>query len=82
MKLSILIPSYNRPKQLYELLTGIAESNLKLPFEVVVSDDCSPKSEQIQNIIKQFEDKLYIRYFSQPKNLGEVLNKNFYLKML
>ena len=81
MKLSILIPSYNRPKQLYELLTGIAESNLKLPFEVVVSDDCSPKSEQIQNIIKQFEDsKLYIRYFSQPKNLGEVLNKNFLLK--
>ena len=40
---SILIPSYNRPEYINELLESIFLGGIE-EFEVIISDDCSPKS--------------------------------------
>lgn len=80
MKLSILIPAYNRPNELRQLLDSIAWCDLSSECEILVSDDCSPKQNQIGRVVKSMlSNGLRIRYFAQASNLGEVENKNFLL---
>lgn len=69
--ISICIPAYNRPDKLYWLLKTIDVSNTE-EIEVVVSDDFSPKREEIKNVIEKFrtEAKYKIVYHQNEKNLG------------
>lgn len=75
---SILVPSYNRPDELRRCLDSILQSDF-LGFEIIVSDDNSPRQAEVAEVVSSFEsDK--IRFFKQPLNLREPDNKNFLVK--
>lgn len=62
-KYSIIVPVYNRPDEMAELLESLACQNLK-DFEVLVMEDDSPvKSEKL---VQEYSDRLDIRYFFLP----------------
>jgi len=73
---SILVPSYNRPEYIGELIKSILNGKFK-NFEIIISDDCSPKADEIKELIRLFEEDNRVRFFLQEKNIGEVGNKNF-----
>lgn len=71
--ISIIIPVYNRPNELEELLNSLAIQTNK-DFEVLVVDDGSDqKSEKIAEL---FQEKLNIRYFYKA-NSGPGQSRNF-----
>jgi len=72
---SILIPSYNRPEYIGQLIKSAFNSGVD-DFEIIISDDKSPKQDEIENVTKKFRDKR-IKFYAQSKNIGEVGNKNF-----
>jgi glycosyltransferase involved in cell wall biosynthesis len=77
VKLSILIPAYNRPDHLDTLLFSLASQKNK-DIEIIVSDDCSPKKNEIKFVLDKYKNLIdNFIYFTQEKNLGEVGNKNF-----
>ena len=76
MMLSILITSYNRPKALEACLLAIHQLDLKIPFEVVVSDDGS-ENEQLE-LIKALEG--IDRLLTSETNTGLGANLNRGLK--
>lgn len=51
--LSICITSYNRPNELYRCLKSIDVSNVS-DIEIVISEDKSPKREEIRTVINQY----------------------------
>ena len=72
---SILIPSYNRPEYISGLLDSIFTSNFD-DFEVIISDDCSPKQQEIKKVVAQYNSTKIKTYFHQI-NSGESKNKSF-----
>ncbi len=73
MYFSIIIPVYNRPSEVYELLTSISNQTFQ-DFEVIlVEDGSSDKSDQI---VSFFQSKIPIRYFYQ-ENQGQGFARNF-----
>lgn len=81
MKYSIIIPVYNRPDELHELLQSIAlqlqdATAPALPddVEVIVVDDGSTISSQ--EVAASFASKLNIRYLSKP-NSGPGPSRNY-----
>lgn len=73
LKFSIIIPVFNRPEELKELLESLASQTYK-SFEVIVVEDGSEiKSEEV---VKSFEGKLTLFYFKKP-NSGPGLSRNF-----
>ena len=70
MKLSICIPTYNRPGQLPNCLNSIciAKQNSNLNFDVCISDNGS--NYDIRKLIDKFKDKLNIVLNINQKNLG------------
>lgn len=76
---SICIPAYNRPEELSELLASIA---VETPgdWEILVSEDCSPKRPAIVEAVSQFKREnpnLAVRLVLTPKNLGYDGNLRF-----
>lgn len=69
--ISICIPSYNRPEELYRLLKSI-DSKQKDKFEIIICEDKSPKRNDINVIVKKYisEVEYEIKYFENEKNLG------------
>lgn len=77
---SILIPSYNRP----ELLVATIESVLgqaERDFELIVSDDASPRGPEISAVVRRFESDNRFKFVPQPRNLGWSDNRNALLKL-
>ena len=72
---SILIPSYNRPNYLGLTIDSVIKSSFK-NFELIISDDNSPKSSEIKNLVKSYNDSRIV-FFNQKKNLGEANNRQF-----
>ena len=73
MLYSIIIPVYNRPQEIEELLQSLTlqtETN----FEVIVVEDGSLTT--CREIIEQYEGKLDIFYFFKP-NSGPGDSRNF-----
>lgn len=70
MKLSICIPTYNRPSQLPNCLNSIciAKQNSNLDFDVCISDNGS--NYDVRKVIDKFKDKLNINLNINEKNLG------------
>ncbi len=70
MKLSICIPTYNRPKQLPNCLNSIylAKQKTNLDFEVCISDNGS--NYDVREIVNEYKDKLSITLNVNNKNLG------------
>ena len=77
LKLSICIPTYNRPVHLENCLNAIFIAKKKLNknnlFEVCISDNGSKYN--IKKIIKKYENKLNIKFHRFKRNFG--ITKNF-----
>jgi len=72
-KYSVVIPVYNRPDELNELLKSLTLQSLK-NFDVVIVDDGS--SLPCEKIVTAYSSKLNIRYFFKP-NSGPGPSRNF-----
>ena len=75
MLLSICIPTFNRKKNLEDCLNSIliSSNNVKnFNFEVCISDNCS--DDDINSVIKNFKDKINLKFSKNEKNLGFSLN--------
>jgi glycosyltransferase involved in cell wall biosynthesis len=71
---SIIIPLYNRPDEIKELLESLQLQTYK-NFEVVVVEDGSlVKSE---DIVKNFSGKLNVRYYYKEPNSGAGFTRNY-----
>ena len=57
---SIIIPLYNRPAEIRELLDSLVQQTYK-HFEVVVVEDGS--TEKSEDIVASFRDRLEVKYF-------------------
>jgi len=78
--ISILIPSYNRPEELRGCLDSVFSQSYQ-NYEVIVSDDNSPKKELIKQVARDyrtFENVKFVFYSSNAKEPG---NKNRLIAM-
>ncbi len=73
MFFSIIIPLYNRPQEIKELLETLTLQTYK-QFEVLVIEDGS--TDDAAEIVKGFSGKLDIKYFVK-KNEGQGFTRNF-----
>lgn len=86
MFFSIIIPVYNRPQELDELLSSISKQSFR-DFEVLVIEDGSSVSSE--SVAQRFEDLIPINYISQSnqgqgfaRNVGMGLAKGDFFIML
>lgn len=63
MKYSVIIPVYNRPDEVDELLESLCRQHFE-DFEVVVVEDGSDIA--CQDVVMRYADRLDVRYFSNP----------------
>ncbi len=78
-RFSICIPAFNRPRELLELLSSIA-SEAPGDWEILVSEDGSPKRNEIVEVVNHFareHTSLTIRFLRTPENLGYDGNLRF-----
>ncbi len=73
LKYSLVIPVYNRPGEVRELLESLAVQTFP-HFEVVIVEDGSDVSSA--EVVKQFEDRLSVRYFYK-ENSGPGDSRNY-----
>ena len=74
---SIIIPVYNRPNEIDELLLSLTKQTYTGSFEVVVVEDGSQQKSAA--IVKKYRAELQIKYLSKP-NTGAGLSRNFGMK--
>ena len=74
LNFSIIIPVYNRPDELDELLSSIASQHFKEAFEVLIIEDGSDLT--AKHIVDNFKDELDINYLTKD-NSGPGLSRNF-----
>lgn len=70
---SIIIPVYNRPEEVKELLESLTKQTYT-NFEVLVVEDGSTL--KCDTITERFKDKLDLKYFYKP-NSGQGFSRNF-----
>lgn len=73
MKYSIIIPVYNRPDEVDELLQSLSEQTIK-DFEVLIVEDGSKRP--CKSVVDQYADKLNVKYFKKP-NSGPGQSRNY-----
>ncbi len=73
MLFSIIVPVYNRPNEVRELLQSLSEQNRK-NFEIVLVDDGS--EEDCESVAEKFKDRLDIKYYWK-ENTGAGLTRNY-----
>ena len=71
---SIIIPVYNRPKEINELLESLKNSNFSDDFEVVIVEDGSDITSE--KIIEIYKDALNISYYFKD-NSGPGDSRNY-----
>ncbi|MEX0594318.1 MAG: glycosyltransferase [Balneolaceae bacterium] len=73
MLFSIIVPVFNRPKEIDELLESLTKQTCT-DFEVLVIEDGSVN--RCQEIVHRYQDRLEIRYFEKP-NSGQGFSRNY-----
>ncbi|MCD0488542.1 glycosyltransferase [Pedobacter sp. MC2016-14] len=73
MFFSVIIPLYNRPQEINELLYTLTKQTY-MQFEVLVIEDGSVQD--AKDIVAQYADKLDIHYFFKP-NEGQGFSRNY-----
>lgn len=73
MKYSIIVPVYNRPEEVDELLSSLTKQSLG-NFEVIIVEDGS--SVPCKNVCEQYADRLDIHYYNKP-NSGPGQSRNY-----
>lgn len=71
---SFVIPVYNRPDEIRELLQSMAEQSYSKSFEVVIVEDGSTSSSK--EVVADFQNQLSISYF-QKQNSGPGDSRNY-----
>ncbi len=71
---SVIIPVYNRPQEIRELLVSLEKQTYKKSFEVVIVEDGS--SETSEDVVNSYKDRLDIKYFYK-ENSGPGQSRNF-----
>jgi glycosyltransferase involved in cell wall biosynthesis len=74
MFFSFIIPVYNRPDEIDELLQSLAILKFNSPFEVVIVEDGSTNT--CRHVIEKYNHKLDITYFFKP-NSGPGDSRNY-----
>ena len=77
MYFSIIIPVFNRPDEIKELLDSLLQTDYKEDFEVVIVEDGS--SLTCENTIDLFKSKLNVAYYNK-ENTGPGDSRNFGMK--
>ena len=75
MFFSLIIPVYNRPHEISELLESLTKQSYKY-FEILVIEDGSLPELRCETLVKAFADRLNIRYFFK-ENSGQGFTRNF-----
>ncbi|MEO1653571.1 MAG: glycosyltransferase [Bacteroidota bacterium] len=73
MKYAIIIPVFNRPEEIKELLQSLSKQTVT-NFEVIIVEDGS--SDSAEEIVKSFSEHLTIRYFYK-ENAGQSKARNY-----
>jgi glycosyltransferase involved in cell wall biosynthesis len=71
---SIIVPVYNRPNEIDELLESLAKQELTHDFEVLIIEDGSTIKSDI--IVEKYKSQLNIKYFFK-ENTGAGASRNF-----
>ncbi|MBN9282967.1 MULTISPECIES: glycosyltransferase [Flavobacterium] len=74
MYFSFIIPVYNRPDEIEELLKSLTEQNYREDFEVVVVEDGS--TIPCEHIVNAYKGKLFLSYYNKP-NSGPGDSRNY-----
>ncbi|WP_298541024.1 glycosyltransferase [uncultured Aquimarina sp.] len=71
---SFVIPVFNRPNEIEELLNSMILLDYEKSYEIVIIEDGS--SETAEDVIKKYDDKLHISYYKKP-NTGPGDSRNY-----
>ena len=74
LQFSIIIPVYNRPNEIDELLHSLVLQSFQKEFEIVIIEDGSNQKSDL--IIEKYQEKLSIKYFFK-ENSGAGASRNF-----
>jgi glycosyltransferase involved in cell wall biosynthesis len=77
LQFSFIIPVFNRPDEIQELLQSFEALETGTPYEIVIVEDGSTESSK--NIVDNFKSKLNISYFFK-ENSGPGDSRNFGMK--
>lgn len=77
LSLSFIIPVYNRPEEIKELLQSFVGLDYDKPYEIVIVEDGSSRSSK--EIVESFSDRLNITYL-QKENSGPGDSRNYGMK--
>ena len=81
MRVSVIIPTYHRPKFLQETIESVWQQT-ELPYEIIIGDDS--KNDATEMLVLDTLSKISpvpIRYFHHKPSLKEVANVDFQYKM-
>ena len=78
MYFSFIVPVYNRPDEIDELLESLTKFTSSIPFEIVIVEDGS--TIPCGNIIEKYKDELTISYYFKP-NSGPGDSRNYGMKV-
>ncbi|MDP3352608.1 MAG: glycosyltransferase family 2 protein, partial [Flavobacteriaceae bacterium] len=74
LKFSLIIPVYNRPQEIEELLYSCTLQTYQNDFEIIIVEDGS--EEKCDIIIKKYENHLNIKYLFK-ENSGAGVSRNY-----
>lgn len=77
MYFSLIIPVYNRPEEIHELLESVSQTTYKEEFEIVIVEDGS--TIRCENVIEKYKSKLKISYYFKD-NSGPGASRNYGMK--
>ncbi len=78
MYFSFIVPVYNRPNEIDELLKSMVSMRYAKPYEIVIIEDGS--SETSEHVIMAYQDKLPLSYY-QKINTGPGDSRNYGMRM-
>ncbi len=73
MKYSLIVPVFNRPDEVDELLDSLCSQTVK-DFEVLIIEDGSQRD--CKSVVEKYTDKLDVKYFMKP-NSGPGQSRNY-----
>ncbi|WP_306352504.1 glycosyltransferase [Flavobacterium sp. '19STA2R22 D10 B1'] len=77
MNFSFIIPVYNRPDEIDELLESLSKQTFSKEFEIVIVEDGS--SIPCEHIVEKYSTRLKIAYYNKP-NSGPGDSRNYGMK--
>lgn len=74
LKFSIIIPVFNRPNEIDELLESLTQQDFQEGFEVLIIEDGSIEKSDL--VVNKYQEKLHLSYFFK-ENSGAGDSRNF-----